>query len=107
MSPRCLRLVPVLGLLCARPAPAATPSPDAAGFCGISPPEPMPREQALSCRLPGLPCGAVPQAAIRGGAVEPQEDLDGDGRPDIVLGGRRDQPRRETYGVIYRATPGG
>src|SRR5690349_13427180 len=73
------------------PEPAALPrllAPDAASlsdgaFCGIEPAGDA--AQAPSCKLPGLPCGPVPAARIGRGASEPQDDLDGDGRPDITL----------------------
>lgn len=44
---------------------------------------------------------------IRGGGGDPAEDLDGDGQPDLIIGGRREVPKPEIYAVIYRATEAG
>ncbi len=82
--------------------------PDAA-FCGVDPlPLPVPEaREPISCKLPGLPCGPVPASRIGRSGSEPGEDLDGDGKPDITLAGRRDGPRAAAYAVIYRAVEGG
>lgn len=74
-------------------------------FCGV---EAAPAaEEPPSCKLPHLPCGPVPPGRIGPSGAEPQEDLDGDGRPDITLAGRRQGPKPAAYGVIYRATDAG
>lgn len=84
---------------------AAAPSADAQ-WCGIDSARPAP-EPALPCKLPGLPCGPVPAEQIRGGGSDPAEDLDGDGQPDLIIGGRRELPKPEVYAAIYRATEAG
>lgn len=93
----------------ARQSPAASPgSPPLADaqWCGIEASRPAP-EPPPSCKLPGLPCGPVGVEQIRGGGGDPAEDLDGDGQPDLIIGGRREVPRPEVYAVIYRATEAG
>lgn len=93
----------------AAPAPpprAATPPVDLTTlpdgeFCGVQPAGDG--GAPPSCKLPGLPCGPVPAARIGQGGAEAHDDLDGDGRADITLAGRRDAPRAEAYGVIYLA----
>lgn len=91
----------------ARPGPAASPTPLAdAQWCGIDASRPAP-EPPPSCKLPGLPCGPVAAEQIRGGGGDPAEDLDGDGQPDLIIGGRREVPKPEIYAVIYRATEAG
>jgi hypothetical protein len=77
-----------------------------AQWCGIDAAKPA-AEPAPPCKFPGLPCGPVSVDQIRGGAGEPSEDLDGDGQPDLIVGGRRDVPKPETYAVIYRFTEPG
>lgn len=109
-----------LGLAAAQPAGAAeAPSPASsvpasaaaapvadAQWCGIESARPAP-EPALPCKLPGLPCGPVAAEQIRGGGSDPAEDLDGDGQPDLIIGGRREVPKPEIYAAIYRATEAG
>lgn len=95
----------------ASPAPPAAASPAAAPiadaqWCGIEAARPVP-EPPLPCKLPGLPCGPVGAEQIRGGGGDPAEDLDGDGQPDLIIGGRREVPKPETYAALYRFTEAG
>ncbi len=85
-------------------ARAGAPAPGSE-FCGVV--ATVELQAAVSCKLPGLPCGPVAAEQIGPAGAEAQEDLDGDGRPDVVLAGRRGGPRPVAYGVIYLARQGG
>lgn len=74
-------------------------------FCSIDRPS-EPENKPIPCDLPGLPCGPVAANKIRPG-IKPTADLDGDGRADIVLLGRRGGDSGASYSVIYRSTPQG
>lgn len=86
------------------PPPAAVAEMSDAEFCGITPPTPDAAE--LRCPQPGLPCGPVELAGIGSGTGDPQEDLDGDGRPDLTLAGRTGG-KPGSFGAVYLDRPGG
>lgn len=101
------------------PIPAPAPAPAAAHpaapveqlvaderWCGIESARPA-AEPAVPCKYPGLPCGPASAEQISRGAGEVGEDLDGDGRPDLTLAGRRDVPKPEIYAAIYRSVDDG
>lgn len=73
-------------------------------WCGIEPAPPA--AEALPCKYQGLPCGPVSAEQIHH-ANDIGEDLDGDGRPDLTLAGRRDAPKPEIYAAIYRSLEAG
>lgn len=87
------------------PKPAPRPVADAR-WCGIETGQAS-VEPAPSCKIPTLPCGPVGAEHIHRGSGEHAEDLDGDGRPDLTVGGRLDATRPEPFAAIYRSTDGG
>lgn len=90
----------------AAPVPKPAPRPVAdARWCGI---ETVPAvEPAPSCKIPTLPCGPIGAEQIHRGSGEHVDDLDGDGRPDLTVGGRLDATRPESFAAIYRSAEAG
>ena len=96
----------MLGAAAALAAPGSAAPVADAQWCGIDSGRPA-AEPPLPCKLPGLPCGPVSAEQIRGGGGDLAEDLDGDGQPDLIIGGRREVPKPEIYAAIYRTTSAG
>lgn len=86
------------------PKPAPRPVADAR-WCGIETAQAV--EPAPSCKIPSLPCGPAGAEHIHRGSGEHADDLDGDGRADLTVGGRLDATRPEFFAAIYRSADGG